>query len=151
MRKRYGDHPPQPIYPGIPWNSRRTLELFWRPTFVFFHPQLQIDSVLRCPECDNVMVPNSQRSWSTDVRRIFDVDRVLLLNSYWYECENGHEGLSGFAKLDPPKSSFFRHFSPNHHHPHLVKLPPTVPSRRQPGPSAKTQYKHGAAAFLKLD
>ena len=62
-RKQYGDHPPQPIYPTIPRNPPRTLELFWRPTFVFFHPQQQIESVLRCTECAKPMVPNSKRSW----------------------------------------------------------------------------------------
>ena len=112
-RKQYGDHPPQPIYPTIPRNPLRTLELFWWPTFVFFHPQQQIESVLRCTECDKPMVPNSKRSWSKDTRRIFDVDRVLLLNSYWYDCENGHESLSGMAKLDR-KASHFLNFLLTH-------------------------------------
>ena len=53
------------------------------------------------------MVPNSKRSWSEDSRRIFDADRVLLLNSYWYDCENGHESLSGMAKLDHKASHYF--------------------------------------------
>ena len=105
--KQYGHHLPQPIYPTIPRNPSRTLELFRRPRFVFFDLQLQIESLLRCTECDKPMVPNSQRSWSTDTRRMFDVDRVLLLNSYWYVCDNGHESVSGMAKSDCKASDYF--------------------------------------------